>query len=56
MQQGGKHAEFPFYEIDYKAGLMLDPGCNFAMELAKMVLDEKLKGYIKLLKDDNDDS
>ena len=48
--------EFPFYEIDYKAGLMLDPGCNFAMELAKMVLDEKLKGYIKLLKDDNDDS
>ena len=35
---------------------MLDPGCNFAMELAKMVLDEKLKGYIKLLKDDNDDS
>lgn len=48
--------EFPFYEIDYKAGLMLDPGCHFAMELAKMVLDEKFKGYIELLKDDNDDS
>ena len=26
------------------------------MQFKKMVLDEKFKGYIELLKDDNDDS
>lgn len=39
-------AEFPYYEIDTNGvgrGLILDPGCNFALKLAEMVLDTELK-------------
>lgn len=39
-------AEFPYYEIDTDdlgRGLWLDPGCNFAVKLAEMVLDEEIK-------------
>lgn len=41
-------AEWPYYEIntgDFDAGLMLDPYCNFAVELAIMKIDERLKEY-----------
>lgn len=42
-------AEFPFYEIGRDAGLTLDPGCQLAMKLAEMVLDEEFKKNLELL-------
>lgn len=45
-------AEFPYYEIDTNGigrGLWLDPGCNFALKLAEMVIDVELRReYISL--------
>lgn len=42
-------AEWPYYEIntgDFDAGLMLDPHCNLALELAIMKLTERLEEYV----------
>ena len=36
-------AEFPYYKINDEEGLMLDPGCQFALKLAEMVLDKEMK-------------
>lgn len=44
--------EFPFYEIDYRSGLMLDAGCKFAVRLAEKVLDEKFKKELDFLEVD----
>lgn len=44
-------AEWPYYQIDsgsFDSGLMLDPYCNFALELASMKIDEQLKKYSDL--------
>jgi len=41
--------EWPFYVIDYNSGLMLDPGCQFAIKLAEMVLDNEFEHYIEML-------
>ena len=47
---------WPYYEIDNMSGLSLDPGCQFAMQLAEMVLDERFKYNIELLEIDLNDS
>lgn len=44
--------EFPWYEINGETGLMLDPGCQFAVKLAEMVLDEEIQKNIDLLEVD----
>ena len=44
--------EFPWYEINGETGLMLDPGCQFAVKLAEMVLEEKKEKNIELLEVD----
>lgn len=36
-------AEFPYYEINGEEGLMLDPGCQFALKLADMQLEKEIK-------------
>lgn len=48
--------EWPYFEIDNITGLSLDPACNFAVELAKMILDERFKYNIELLEIDLNDS
>lgn len=45
-------AEFPFYDINGDSGLILDPGCQFAMKLAEMILDEEFEKNLELLKVD----
>ena len=35
-------AEFPFYNINGEKGLMLDPGCQFALKLAEMQLRKEI--------------
>lgn len=42
-------AEFPYYNINEFAGLILDPSCQFAVKLAKQVLDEEFKKNLDLL-------
>jgi len=42
-------AEFPFYEIGNDSGLILDPGCQFSVKLAEMILDKDFKKNLKLL-------
>lgn len=44
-------AEFPFYEINGEEGLMLDPGCNFALKLAEIQIDKDIQREIKFLMD-----
>lgn len=42
-------AEWPYYEIytdDFDSGLMLDPYCNLALELATLKIDERLQEYV----------
>lgn len=47
-------AEFPYYDIDGDEGLMLDPGCQFALKLAEMQLDKELKREYDFLLGDID--
>lgn len=48
-------AEFPYYDINGEEGLMLDPGCQFALKLAEMQLDKEFeREYEFLLGDEND--
>ena len=35
-------AEFPYYYINGEEGLMLDPGCQFALKLAEMQLEKEI--------------
>ena len=42
-------AEFPYYEINGEEGLMLDPGCQFALKLAELQLEKEIKHNIELL-------
>lgn len=43
-------AEFPYYYISGdEEGLMLDPGCHFALKLAEMQLDKEIKRNIDSL-------
>lgn len=44
-------AEFPFYDIDGERGLLLDPGCQFAMKLAEMVLDKEMQKEVDSFKE-----
>ena len=44
-------AEFPFYDIDGDTGLWLDPGCQFALKLADMVISDEIDKNIRLLYD-----
>ena len=44
-------AEFPYYQIDDQEGLMLDPGCKFALRLAEQVIDKDIQREIKFLTD-----
>ena len=44
-------AEFPFYSIDGKEGLMLDPGCKFALRLAEQQIEKDIKREIDFLID-----
>lgn len=44
-------AEFPFYDIDGDMGLWLDPGCQFALKLADMVIEDEINKNIALLSD-----
>jgi hypothetical protein len=46
--------EWPFYEIDFDSGLSMDPGCQFAVKLAEMVLDAEFQHNIDLLEIDED--
>lgn len=45
-------AEFPWYEINGETGLMLDPGCQFAIKLAEMALENEIQKNIELLEVD----
>lgn len=49
-------AEFPYYEINGEEGLMLDPGCQFALKLAEMQLDKELIRERDFLLGDIDES
>lgn len=42
-------AEFPYYDIDGDEGLMLDPGCQFALKLAEMQIDKDLQREVDFL-------
>ncbi|MBR3208770.1 MAG: hypothetical protein IKF82_00730 [Bacilli bacterium] len=42
-------AEFPYYEINGEEGLMLDPGCHFALKLAEMQIDKDLQREVNFL-------
>jgi hypothetical protein len=44
--------EFPFFEINGETGLILDPGCQFALKLAEMVLDNEFEKNLDLLEVD----
>lgn len=46
--------EWPYYEIDIDSGLSMDPGCQFAIKLAEMVLDKEFQHNIDLLEIDED--
>jgi len=46
--------EWPYYEIDTDSGLSMDPGCQFAVKLAEMVLDAEFQHNIDLLEIDED--
>lgn len=39
-------AEFPYYDIDGEEGLMLDPGCRFAMRLAEKVIRGDIERFM----------
>ena len=39
-------AEFPYYEINGEEGLMLDPGCRFAMRLAERVIRGDIERFM----------
>lgn len=41
--------EFPYYDINYKTGLILDPSCQYARKLAEMVLEKRLQEEVKML-------
>lgn len=41
--------EFPWYDINHSTGLMLDPSCQFAVNLAEMVLTQELDRNMELL-------
>lgn len=47
--------EWPYYEIGPDSGLSMDPGCQFAVKLAEMILDERFKYNIELLEIDLND-
>ena len=36
-------AEFPYYDINGDEGLMLDPGCAFALRLAEMQIKKEIE-------------
>ena len=44
-------AEFPFYTIDDKSGLWLDPGCKFALRLADIQIEKEIKRTIDFLEE-----
>lgn len=44
--------EFPWYQINNESGLILDPSCKFAVDLADMVLDREFQKNMKLLEVD----
>ena len=39
-------AEFPYYEINGDEGLMLDPGCRFAIRLAERVIRGDIERFM----------
>ena len=39
-------AEFPYYEIDGEEGLMLDPGCKFAIRLAEQEIRKDIERFL----------
>ena len=39
-------AEFPYYEINGDEGLMLDPGCKFAIALAEREIQKDIERFI----------
>lgn len=41
--------EYPFYKIYKESGLILDPTCDFAINLAEKILDKEFEKNIKLL-------
>ena len=49
-------AEFPYYEINGEEGLMLDPGCQFALKLAEMQLNKEIKREYEFLLGDKNES
>jgi hypothetical protein len=49
-------AEFPYYEINGDEGLMLDPGCQFALKLAEMQIEKEIKREYDFLLGDNHES
>lgn len=46
--RGEECAEFPFYDINGDVGLWLDPGCQFAKNLADMQITKQLNEYKKM--------
>ena len=48
-------AEWPYYSINGEEGLMLDPGCQFALKLAEMQLEKEIAKNKKLLLGDIND-
>lgn len=42
-------AEFPYFEINGEEGLMLDPGCQFAIKLAEMQIEKEILRERKFL-------
>lgn len=49
-------AEFPYYEINGEEGLMLDPGCQFAVKLAEMQIEKEIQRERNFLLGDIDES
>ena len=48
--------EFPWYEINGETGLILDPNCEVAVNLAEMMLDKEFRKLIDLFEEGNNDT
>ena len=48
--------EFPWYEINGETGLILDPNCQFAINLAEMMLDKEFRKLTDLFEEENNDT
>ena len=48
--------EFPWYDINGETGLILDPNCQFAINLAEMMLDKEFRKLTDLFEEEDNDT